>query len=385
MRLIDLAPTALDLVGVAAPPEFEGDDPSIPAAGPARATSAPAYLEAMDANLTRNWAPLTAVATRDYKLIDLPNAELYDLRSDPHETVNLFARDGERARTLEALLRGITASFQARGSSAEKTTLSADARQRLQALGYVASSADPGARVFTSADDPKTLIAVSNDLDRAVKAFNAGSRAEAMTAVRAIIRDHPSFSAAQGQLASMQRQSGDLAGAIATLEDMVRRGIADQRLMIVLADYLASSGALPKALALLDAIVAAHPDDADAHNSLGVVAMRMGRHDRARQAFRKVLELDPTSATAYANLGADALVRQRRAGGDRRPDPRARARAAAVHRALQPRAGAGQRRAAATRRGATWSASSPKRRRSSTPPTSRASRRCSPNKKGRVV
>jgi Flp pilus assembly protein TadD len=33
----------------------------------------------------------------------------------------------------------------------------------------------------------------------------------------------------------------------------------------------------------------------------------MGQHDRARQAFRKVLELDPTSATAYANLGADAL------------------------------------------------------------------------------
>jgi Flp pilus assembly protein TadD len=305
VRLIDLAPTALDLIGVAAPPEFEGRS-VIPAVAKG-STETPAYLEAMDANLTRNWAPLTAVATRDYKLIDLPNPELYDLRSDPHETVNLFARDGERARTLEALLRGITASLQARGSSAEKTTLSADARQRLQALGYVASSADPGARVFTTADDPKTLIAVSNELDRAVKAFNAGSRGEAMTAVRAIIRDHPSFSAAQGQLASMQRQSGDLTGAIATLEDMVRRGIADQRLMIVLADYLASSGALPKALALLDAIVTAHPDDADAHNSLGVVAMRMGRHDRARQAFRKVLELDPTSATAYANLGADAL------------------------------------------------------------------------------
>ena len=305
VRLIDLAPTALDLIGVAAPPEFEGRS-VIPAVAKG-STETPAYLEAMDANLTRNWAPLTAVATRDYKLIDLPNAELYDLRSDPLRTVNLFARDSERARTLEAVLRGMTASFQSRGSSGEKTTLSANARQRLQALGYVASSADPGTRVFTGADDPKTLIAVSNDLDRAVKAFNAGSRAEAMAAVRAIIHDHPSFSAAHGQLASMQRQSGDLAGAIATLEDMVRRGIADQRLMIVLADYLASAGALPKALALLEAIVTAHPDDADAHNSLGVVAMRMGRHDLARQAFRKVLELDPTSATAYANLGADAL------------------------------------------------------------------------------
>lgn len=208
---------------------------------------------------------------------------------------------------LEALLRGMTTAFQSRGSSGEKTTLSADARQRLQALGYVASSADPRTRVYTAADDPKTLIGVSNDLDRAVKAFNAGSRVEAMTAVRTIILEHPSFSTAQGQLASMQRQSGDLPGAIATLEDMVRRGIGDQRVMVVLAGYLAASGALPKALGLLDAVIAAHPDDAEAHNSAGVVAMRMGQHDRARQAFRRVLELDPTSATAYANLGADAL------------------------------------------------------------------------------
>jgi choline-sulfatase len=305
VRLIDLAPTALDLVGVTAPPEFEGR--SVISLVNRQRDEAPAYLEAMDANLTRNWAPLTGVATRDYKLIDLPNAEMYDLREDPHETANLFTRDAERARTLGSLLRGMTTSFASRGSSGEKTTLSADARQRLQALGYVASSADPGTRVYTGADDPKTLIAASNDLDRAVKAFNAGSRAEAMTAVRTIIHDHPAFSTAQGQLASMQRQSGDLAGAIATLEEMVRRGIADQRLMIVLADYLAASGALPKALALLDAVVIAHPDEVEALNSLGVVAMRMGRHDRAREAFRKVLELDPTSATAYANLGADAL------------------------------------------------------------------------------
>ena len=302
VRLIDLAPTALDLVGVAAPPEFEGR--SIAAA----TTDRTAYIEAMDANLTRNWAPLTGLVTRDYKLIDLPIPELYDLASDPHETINLFARDAARSRTLVALLRDVTAGFLSRGTAAEKTTLSADARQRLQALGYVASSADPGNRVYTDADDPKTLIARSDDLDRAVKAFNAGSRADAMAAVRTIIREHPGFSTARGQLASMQRQTGDLPGAIATLEETVRRGIADQRVLIVLAGYLAESGALPKALDLLDAVVAAHPDDADAHNSAGVVAMRLGRHDRARAEFRKVLELDATSATAYANLGADELA-----------------------------------------------------------------------------
>jgi tetratricopeptide (TPR) repeat protein len=54
--------------------------------------------------------------------------------------------------------------------------------------------------------------------------------------------------------------------------------------------------------------VADHPDYAEAYNSLGVAYMRLGRHDRARAAFRKVLELDPTSAKAYENLGADELA-----------------------------------------------------------------------------
>jgi arylsulfatase A-like enzyme len=125
-RLIDLAPTVLDLIGVVAPSSFEGRSLVSGAA------AASAYIEAMDGNLTRGWAPLTGVATRDYKLIDLPIPELYDLRADPHETQNLYARDAAQARTLQALLRGQTASFASRGSAAEQTTLSAEARQRLQ-------------------------------------------------------------------------------------------------------------------------------------------------------------------------------------------------------------------------------------------------------------
>ena len=306
VRLIDLAPTALDLLGVAVPPGFEGRS-VIPAVTQKTDEAAPAYLEAMDANLTRNWAPLTGVATRDYKLIDLPTPELYDLRADPSEATNLFARDAERARTLESLLRGLTRHFQSRGSAAEKTTLSADARQRLQALGYVASSADPGARTYTSADDPKTLIGPANELQRAVTAFNAGQRAPSMDAARAIMLQHPRFTTAFGILASMQRQTGDLRGAIGTLEDAARRGIADQSVMVVLAGYLQEAGEIPKAVEVLDAVIASHPDYAEAYNSLGVMLTHLGRHDRARAALRQVLELDPTSAKAYENLAVDEL------------------------------------------------------------------------------
>jgi Flp pilus assembly protein TadD len=39
-----------------------------------------------------------------------------------------------------------------------------------------------------------------------------------------------------------------------------------------------------------------------------VAYSRLGRHDRARLMFRRVLELDPTSATAYENLGVDEIA-----------------------------------------------------------------------------
>ena len=260
----------------------------------------------MDASLTRNWAPLTGLVSHTYKLIDLPIAELYDLESDPKETTNLFSREPERARTLSALLRGMVAGFHARGTAAEKTTLTAEARQRLQALGYVAATADRAGRRYTDADDPKALIGAANDLQRALATFNAGSPDEAMSQARAIARTHPSFFTAYGVIAAMQRDTGDLRGAIATLDDVVRRG-ADQSVMVVLAGYLQEADALDRSIAVLEAVLAAHPDYADAYNSLGVAYSRLGRHADARAAFEHVVQLDPTSATAYENLGVDDL------------------------------------------------------------------------------
>ena len=307
VRLVDLAPTVLDLIGVPSPREFSGSSVVERARDGATASPGPpAYFEAMDANVTRNWAPLTGVVSGTDKLIDLPEPELYDLARDPGESKNLFTSEGERARTLDAVRR---AAIQALGpnGSAENATLSAEARQRLQALGYVASSAGPAKRVYTDADDPKNLIGVSDALNRAISAFNAGERQQAMADVRTIMRDHPGFPTAFGMYASMQRTTGDLRGAITTLEDIVRRDIADARVFVTLAGYLEESGAHDKAIGVLQAVSAAHPDFADAYGSLGAIYSQAGRHAEARAALRRVLELDPSSATAYENIGIDEL------------------------------------------------------------------------------
>ena len=88
----------------------------------------------------------------------------------------------------------------------------------------------------------------------------------------------------------------------------------------MLAGYLQEAGNTARAVQVLEAVIAAHPDYAEAYNSLGVILMRQGQHERARAALRKVLELDPTSAKAYENLAADELAARRDRAGDRGSD-----------------------------------------------------------------
>src|SRR5207302_3984874 len=74
---VDILPTVLDLVGVDAP--AGGDGQSL-AHGPSDGRAI--YFEALDAYLTRGWAPLTGIVRDGVKYIDLPDAELYDLARD---------------------------------------------------------------------------------------------------------------------------------------------------------------------------------------------------------------------------------------------------------------------------------------------------------------
>src|SRR5262245_53817965 len=307
VRLIDLAPTVLDLLGITSPPEFEGRS-IVPVVTGVDTTPRVAYVEAMDANLTRNWAPLTGIVSEGRKLIDLPLPELYDLTADPRETTNLFAREPDRARSLKSLLASSTDAYRARAAGGERTELGAEARRRLQSLGYVAASGDTPPTSYGPDDDPKTLVPVANDLNRAIEQFDSGARSAAASAVSAILAAHPRFSTAYAELARMQRAGGDLPAAIRTLEDAAQRGIANQRMMTVLAGYFTEAKELEKATTILEAVLADHPDDVEALNSRGVVASRSGDYESARKAFTRAVDLDPTSSRAHANRATVALA-----------------------------------------------------------------------------
>src|SRR5439155_12085578 len=104
MRLVDVAPTVVDLLGVASLGDADGRTVRPFIAGERPFDDPGSYFEALNANLTRDWAPLTGIVHERTKLVDLPLPELYDLAADPGEKQNVYARRQERARDLEARL-----------------------------------------------------------------------------------------------------------------------------------------------------------------------------------------------------------------------------------------------------------------------------------------
>src|SRR5439155_25427894 len=114
------------------------------------------------------------------KYVDLPIQELYDLERDPGESRNLAASDPQQVERMRALLSVIRRGERESGRRAE----TADARERLESLGYVTGTADPAANRYTDADDPKHLLALDALLQEVACFYLAGESPAALALCR---------------------------------------------------------------------------------------------------------------------------------------------------------------------------------------------------------
>ncbi|MGE3274820.1 MAG: sulfatase-like hydrolase/transferase [Vicinamibacterales bacterium] len=286
--LIDIVPTVIETLGL--PP-----DTSLPGR-PLRDVAATGsdtralYLEAMDGWLAARSAPVTAVVADGWKLVEVPDGELYDLRTDPGETDNLWSREPTRRRELEARLAELTA-----GPRAASTAPAADseAEARLRALGYASGGAPPpdaGAR-FSQADDPKVVLPV---YERFLDLIGAGQPDPA--ALLAIVAKRPSFEAARLAAASMLIDGGRPDEAIAALQPAASAPGASLALRERLGAALLAAGRPDDAVSVLADASTDPGASADAWNALGVARAQTGDPAGAQAAFDRAVTLAPASA-----------------------------------------------------------------------------------------
>lgn len=296
---IDLVPTVLELLGLHVPPGLDGRS-LLSVEDTTTHESRALYFEALDANLTRGWAPLVGVIADGWKYIDLPIPELYDLKRDPAEAHNLAARDVGRVGMLkarvEAIVEGRTTAPAARAATDTETI------QRLASLGYVGSMDTTSKRSFSEADDPKRLVALNEVFYTAINEQREGRTELALTKLLAVVAKRADFLAARLTAAVILSGADRRAEAIALLQsapNAAESASTQSQLGLI----FEADGNLTEAAKHLEAAVRLREGDAETLNSLAVVYSRLRRFEDGRRLFRQVLATDPHAAEIWNNLG----------------------------------------------------------------------------------
>ncbi len=351
VRAIDLAPTLLELAGrpplagatgVSLVPLVRGTVASRDAA------PATAYGETYFPQLFMNWAPLRSWRDGPWKFIEAPELELYDLASDPGETVNLAAREPDRAGRMRRALYALVA---AEGTAAASAGPDRETLQKLAALGYVGSGGTQGADNPLSRPDPKAMIGLFNRLREANSALDTGrvddaarvasetlaqdrgnafamlilgkaERArgryrEAAVQFRGYLEQVPLSADAHHWLAICHLQLDDFDAALAEAELALAIDPRYAEALTLRGELLAAGGRVDEGLHDLRAAVNINPDRAAAHIALGRTLMRLGQATDADEQFRYALDLAtrlaaagraPQAARVFEQLAMDPSV-----------------------------------------------------------------------------
>lgn len=304
VRHIDILPTILDALGMARPGDLPGRS-LLPAANGDALPEEPTYFEAMSSALNRGWAPLAGMVRGRYKLIELPLPELFDLETDPEETRNLAAREPQVLGQIRAQLGRLRLADRGLVGQGE----SADTRERLRALGYLAAGGPaPLEKPYTEADDPKKLIGLDAGLEEVVGLYEAGDVGSALIKAREIVAVRPGMALAQQYLGFLEREAGDIEAAVAAMRRAVAAGPEDGSVAALLGAYLTEAGRPGEAVKLLGPYAAQAEPDLEILMVRGSALARVGRIPEAVATFEKALALDPTNAQAKSNLGTVYLI-----------------------------------------------------------------------------
>jgi len=336
VRLLDLAPTILDLAGG---PGLDGADGLtlrglLEPRGQADEPS-PAYAETYFPEFFMQWAPLRALHAGHWKYIDAPEPELYDLAADPAEQVNLAARELARAASMKRALEGTVSGGRGRLAS---TSISSEARQRLTSLGYLSAGAPrPAPASSGQRADPKRMLPLyerllegnrqlglgaaprAAGLAREVLAQDAGNafaqlllgRAsladgqprKAIAALTAYLTVVPASADAHHWIALAHLQLGDRAQALVEEEAALALDSRHTAALGLKAGLLFSSGRRDEALHLLGEAIERDASNVSLRLELADLLTDARRYREAETAFRAVLARRPRDARALVGMG----------------------------------------------------------------------------------
>ena len=292
---IDLVPTILDLVKAPGAGNFPGRSLKPVLEGTGTLPPATIYSEALYARYHFGWSELTALTDERYRYIKAPREELYDLERDPHEKTNI----AEERQQPRLALRGALDRVAAGAAIQAPSDVPADARERLQALGYVGAQSEMPGKPGDALPDPKDKREILERYREAVDLAGQRKWPQAITLLQQILHDDPEMADVWSQLAVFATRIDRFDLALDAYKHNITLRPKEPTAYIGAAAALLKLRKLDEArehasLAAEMAPDTDHRSKASAHEMLAKIALAKHDTDEAREEARLAREADPT-------------------------------------------------------------------------------------------
>lgn len=329
VRTVDIVPTILSYSGpdgARVTANFDGSSlrPTIELGERQERTA----IAETDYPLRFGWAPLRSVRTREFKFIEAPRPELYDLLSDSAEKQNKYEPWNQFVQESRKKLAQLkeAAQPQRSGGAVPQTTV-----DELRALGYLGPEGATDVPEPSLLPDPKDKIQVQNFLHTAMMAAEDGRKEVARGALTKAVEVDPNSAIALGQLGELELKLNDYPAAKSHLLRARQLNGRDVTVLLNLGRAMQKTGDLAGAREAVQAALSLSPGQSAAREMLGDILMQMHEPRQAAEQYEAVVFLTPANTStrlAFARALLDSGEFERAAGQARevtRADSRSRA------------------------------------------------------------
>ncbi len=313
VSLVDLFPTVLSLAGLETRAPVHGRSLLPLMLQPDLPETRYAYAESMAPDLQFGWSPLRSLRSPQFKYIEAPRPELYDLVADPAEATNIYAQRGSVADAMARELDRIVSDTSAGAPAPEAANLDKDTLARLASLGYIGTAT---ARKEHPTDvrglaDPKDKLQVFMAVQRAGELMSEDRYAEATGALESALRQEPAMPQAQLMLGACYAELGRTQDAKAQFDRVLKKDPESVPALIGLANLLIQEGKTGDVVTLAKRTLSMDPRNTQAYTLLGEVYLDQRMPAEALPHLEKAVEIQPKITQNRVNLAACLIeVRQ---------------------------------------------------------------------------
>ncbi len=285
VRLVDIAPTLLEIAAIPVPSQMPGQSLLRIAKGGSGGDQ-PVYSRSDLPQRGFGWSPLESWRAGKYLYIRAPKPELYDMTADPSAAHNLAQSSKATLDTMASQLDNFDRRFT--GESAKSSAeLSSSEMQKLASLGYIGLQKSSNSATAVTGTDPKDKIAIANKVIEAQSARDQSKPERAIASLDPIVSADPNLYLAQYTLGAALARKAQYAEAAKHLHKAIELQPDSAWAHYEIGATLLKTGDFKTAIIHLEIAAGRLPAFAPAHLSLAEAYEHVGRSEDAKKERSK--------------------------------------------------------------------------------------------------